>query len=65
MRAEAEVIWDVKISELERMRLLQRTTPKDRLDNILIRCEAPKDYVMVYARQLKIDLRSYLVESEA
>lgn len=46
------------------MRLLQRTTPKDRLDQILIRCEAPKDMVMTFARSLKIDLKGYLVESE-
>ena len=46
------------------MRLLQRTTPKDRLDQISIRCEAPKDMVMAFARSLKIDLKGYLVESE-
>jgi hypothetical protein len=46
------------------MRLIQRTTPKDRLDDILLRCEAPKEMVMTYARSLKIELRGYLVESE-
>lgn len=39
-------------------------SPKDRLDNILIRCEAPKDMVFEYARQVKVDLTSYLVEGE-
>jgi hypothetical protein len=53
-----------QIPELENMRLLQRTTPKDRLDGILIRCEAPKDMVTSFARSLKIDLKGYLVESE-
>ena len=53
-----------QIPELENMRLLQRTTPKDRLDGILIRCEAPKDMVTAFARSLKVDLKGYLVESE-
>ncbi|GHJ89996.1 hypothetical protein NliqN6_6398 [Naganishia liquefaciens] len=52
------------IRELESLRLLNRMSPRDRLDNILIRCEAPKDMVFEYARQIKVDLTSYLVEGE-
>jgi hypothetical protein len=39
-------------------------SPKDRLDNILIRCEAPKEMVFEFARQVKVDLVTYLVEGE-
>ncbi|KAJ9114004.1 hypothetical protein QFC22_005822 [Naganishia vaughanmartiniae] len=52
------------IRELEGLRLLNRVSPKDRLDNILLRCEAPKEMVLEFARQVKVDLTSYLVEGE-
>ncbi|KAJ9102874.1 hypothetical protein QFC19_004602 [Naganishia cerealis] len=52
------------IRELEGIRLLNRISPKDRLDNILLRCEAPKEMVLDFARQVKVDLTTYLVEGE-
>ncbi|KAJ9092366.1 hypothetical protein QFC21_006868 [Naganishia friedmannii] len=52
------------IRELEGLRLLNRISPRDRLDNILLRCEAPKEMVLEFARQVKVDLASYLVEGD-
>lgn len=55
-------LWQL-IPELEIQGLLKRTSPPDRLDNVMLRCEVEYDTVRDLAHGLKITLDEYLYEA--
>ncbi|ORY21095.1 origin recognition complex subunit 5 C-terminus-domain-containing protein [Naematelia encephala] len=57
-------LWG-NIPELEAMGLLRRISPQDRLDAVVLRCEAGYDVVKTLARELGIILDEYLYEATA
>lgn len=61
-RERADNHVSLQIPELENLRLLCRISPRDRLDNIVLRCEASREMVEEYAKSLKVDLQTYLSE---
>ncbi|WOO80835.1 Origin recognition complex subunit 5 [Vanrija pseudolonga] len=57
-------LWSL-IPELEAQSLLKRTSPVDRLDNIMLRCEIDYEGTKTLAKGLKITLDEYLYEAMA
>lgn len=55
-------LWQL-IPELEGMGLLKRTSPVDRLDNVMLRCEVDYDTARDLAQGLKVTLDEYLYEA--
>ncbi|KAL1411514.1 hypothetical protein Q8F55_002475 [Vanrija albida] len=57
-------LWSL-IPELEAQGLLKRTSPVDRLDNVMLRCEIDYEATKTLAKGLKITLDEYLYEAMA
>jgi origin recognition complex subunit 5 len=53
---------DDQIPEFETQGLLKRVSPPDRLDNVMLRCEADYEVAKDLARELKIVLDEYIYE---
>jgi len=54
-------LWAM-IPELEAQGLLKRVSPPDRLDNVMLRCEADYETTQTVAKELRITLDEYLYE---
>ena len=52
----------LQIPELEGHGMLRRVSPPDRLDNVLLRCDADYEFTKRMAKDLKIPLDDYLYE---
>lgn len=57
-------LWSL-IPELEAQGLLKRTSPVDRLDNVMLRCEIDYEATKTLAKGFKITLDEYLYEAMA
>lgn len=62
--AHSTKLWSL-IPELEGQGLLRRTSPSDRLDNVMLRCEIDYDAAKEIAKELKITLDDYIYELAA